>query len=135
MSFFFLTNFNISIHLVFHSFTTRYLFLVLPFTFPIGIFHILLYYFYLCFIYLFLVVTVVWTQGFAFAAGVLPLEPHLQSILLWIYWRWSFKICPYWPQIVTLLISVSQVAGIARKNHRQWASALFFHWVIYLGII
>jgi hypothetical protein len=22
--------------------------------------------------------------------GALPLEPHLQSILLWLFWRWSF---------------------------------------------
>jgi hypothetical protein len=22
-------------------------------------------------------------------AGVLPLEPHLQSILLWLFWRWG----------------------------------------------
>jgi hypothetical protein len=22
-------------------------------------------------------------------AGILPLEPHLQSILLWLFWRWG----------------------------------------------
>jgi hypothetical protein len=37
----------------------------------------------------------VWTQGFVFSvfakAGTQPLEPHLQSILLWLLWRWSLK--------------------------------------------
>jgi hypothetical protein len=34
-----------------------------------------------------------WGQGgaglHAHKAGALPLEPHLQSILLWLFWRWG----------------------------------------------
>jgi hypothetical protein len=29
-----------------------------------------------------------WTQGFC-KASALPLEKHLQPILLWLFWRWS----------------------------------------------
>jgi hypothetical protein len=31
----------------------------------------------------------VWIQGFVCKAGALPLEPHLQPILLWLFWRWG----------------------------------------------
>jgi hypothetical protein len=30
-------------------------------------------------------------------AATLPLDPHLQSILLWLFWRWSFL--NYWPRL------------------------------------
>jgi hypothetical protein len=35
----------------------------------------------------------------ALKEGVLPLEPHLQSILSWLFWRWiSWTIWLGWPQ-------------------------------------
>jgi hypothetical protein len=43
-------------------------------------------------------------------AGTLVLEPHLQSILFWLFWRWDLmNICLGWPITVILLISTSQV--------------------------
>jgi hypothetical protein len=32
-----------------------------------------------------------------YKAGTLPLEPCLQSILLWSFWRWGFSTCLSWP--------------------------------------
>jgi hypothetical protein len=56
-------------------------------------------------------------------ASVLLLEPHLQSILLWLFWRWgvSQSICPSWPEAVIFLISTSQVARIISTSH--WCPA------------
>jgi hypothetical protein len=45
-------------------------------------------------------------------SGPLPLEPHLQYILLWLFWRWSLKT-PHWPQ----LISASRGARITDISH------------------
>jgi hypothetical protein len=36
-------------------------------------------------------------------AGALPLEPHLQSILLWLFWRWGLR--NYLPGLVSNLPS------------------------------
>jgi hypothetical protein len=55
--------------------------------------------------------------------GTLPFEPHLQSILLWLFWRRGLmNYFPTWPQVSILLISASQVARIRATNH--WHSAL-----------
>jgi hypothetical protein len=37
-------------------------------------------------------------------ASALLLEPHLQPILFWLFWRWGSRetICPGWPQIMIL---------------------------------
>jgi hypothetical protein len=33
-----------------------------------------------------------WVSGLhGYKAGALPLETHLQSILLWLFWRWGFR--------------------------------------------
>jgi hypothetical protein len=46
-------------------------------------------------------------------AGALPLEPHIQSILLWLFGdRVSRTIFSFWPSTTILLISASQVVGI-----------------------
>jgi hypothetical protein len=46
-------------------------------------------------------------------AGALPFEPHLQPILLWLFWRWGLvNYLPGWPPTVILPISASQVARI-----------------------
>jgi hypothetical protein len=46
-------------------------------------------------------------------AGALRLEPHLQSIRLWLFWRWGFGSClPGLGLNFNLPISASQVAGI-----------------------
>jgi hypothetical protein len=62
-------------------------------------------------------------------AGALPLEPHLQSILFWLFWRWgvSRTICPGWPQTMILPISASQVARITSVSH--WRPAYFYFYV------
>jgi hypothetical protein len=55
-------------------------------------------------------------------AGALPLEPHLQFILLWLFGDGvALTICLDWPQTVILLISVSQVARIIDMSH--WCPA------------
>jgi hypothetical protein len=57
-------------------------------------------------------------------AGTLPLEPHLQSILLWLFWRWggvSQTICPCWPWTSIPLFSASQVARITGRSNRPLA--------------
>jgi hypothetical protein len=53
--------------------------------------------------------------------GTLPLEPHLQSILLWLFWRWgSYKLFA-WTGLkwcVILPISASQVARIIVMSYQ-----------------
>jgi hypothetical protein len=71
-------------------------------------------------------------------AGALPLEPYLQSILFWLFWRWGGGLLNYFPQFglwtKILLISTSQVARITGMSH--WHPALRFpsykdtrHWI------
>jgi hypothetical protein len=66
------------------------------------------------------------TQGFTCEVGSLLLEPHLQSILLWL-WRWGswYLLSP-----VILLISTTQVAGITSVYHQSLTSTSF--WVLTL---
>jgi hypothetical protein len=53
-----------------------------------------------------------------YKAGALPLELPLQSILLWLFWRWlSWTLCWSWPPTMTLWISASQVARITGVSH------------------
>jgi hypothetical protein len=65
--------------------------------------------------------TGVWTQGFAFAKqALLPLEPQLQPIFLWLFWRWALANCfPGWPQTMILWMSASQVARIIGISHQH----------------
>jgi hypothetical protein len=54
--------------------------------------------------------------------GILPLEPHFQSILLWLFWRWGLaNYFSGWPPNVILLISASQVARTAGMSHQHLA--------------
>jgi hypothetical protein len=48
--------------------------------------------------------------------GALPLEPHPQFILFWLFWGWiSQTICPGWPWTELLFISASQVAEVTHQ--------------------
>jgi hypothetical protein len=69
-------------------------------------------------------------SGFqTFKEGALPLEPHLQSILLWLFWRWGFRsICSGWPWTVILLISAFQVARISGVRHQHPAYYKILNW-------
>jgi hypothetical protein len=62
-------------------------------------------------------------------SGVLPLELYLQSILLWLFWRWrwgvSWTICSGWPWTKILPISASQVAGIIGVDPQYPAHLVF----------
>jgi hypothetical protein len=59
-------------------------------------------------------------------AEALLLEPHLQSILLWLFWRCVLgTICPGWPWTVILPISASQVAMITGMSHQHLAHPVF----------
>jgi hypothetical protein len=51
-----------------------------------------------------------------------PPKPHLQSILLWLFWRWGS--CPDWPQTKTLLISATQAPSITRMSHQYLTETL-----------
>jgi hypothetical protein len=60
-------------------------------------------------------------------ADALLLEPHLQSILFWFFWRWrshKLSICLGWPWNLILLISASQGFRITGINH--WCLATYF---------
>jgi hypothetical protein len=68
--------------------------------------------------------------------GALPLEPHLQSILLWLFWRWSLEnYLLGWPQTMILLISASQVARIPGVSHWHLAVGLCWGIVFLVGLI
>jgi hypothetical protein len=46
-------------------------------------------------------------------ADAVPLEPHLQSILLWLFWRWGLsKHLLGWAGTGIMSISASQVDGM-----------------------
>jgi hypothetical protein len=54
-------------------------------------------------------------------AGALFLEPHLQSIWLWLFWRWvSWGISLSYPWTTSLPISASQVSRITGVSHCAW---------------
>jgi hypothetical protein len=69
-------------------------------------------------------------DGFEFRALCLQiryllLEPRLQSVLLWLFWRCgSQTVCPGWPQTTILLISASWVDRITGVRHRHWAARI-----------
>jgi hypothetical protein len=45
-------------------------------------------------------------------------EPHLQSILLWLFWRSGLEnYLPGWAQTIILLISASEVARIKAMSY------------------
>jgi hypothetical protein len=53
-------------------------------------------------------------------AGTLPFEPHLQSILLWLFWRWGPPELFAWVgSEPVLLISAFQIARITGVSHRR----------------
>jgi hypothetical protein len=60
----------------------------------------------------------------AYKAGILLLEPCLQSILLWLFFGDGVMrtICPNWPQTSILPISASQEAKITGMSHTCLAS-------------
>jgi hypothetical protein len=57
--------------------------------------------------------------GFELRAGTLVLEPHLQSILPWLFWRWESHELFAWAGLGTTILpsSVSQVARIIGVSH------------------
>jgi hypothetical protein len=48
--------------------------------------------------------------------GALQLEPHIQSVLLWLFWTQA--LANYLPRLI-LLISASQVAWITHVSHQH----------------
>jgi hypothetical protein len=49
-------------------------------------------------------------------------DPHLQSILLWLFWRWNLEtVCLGWPQTLILPISAFQEASMTGVSH--WSLA------------
>jgi hypothetical protein len=62
-------------------------------------------------------------------AGTLLLEPHLQSILFWLFWRWGLtNYFPGWPQTKILLIPASKAARITGVSHWHLARRTLFIW-------
>jgi hypothetical protein len=60
-------------------------------------------------------------------AGPLLLEPHLQSISLWLFGDQGLvNYLPGWPWATILLISASQVAGITGMSHWHLAQSFIF---------
>jgi ABC-type arginine/histidine transport system permease subunit len=62
--------------------------------------------------------TRIWTQSFICKAGTPPLEPYLQSTLLWLFWRSG--VMNYLLRLALNLISSSQVARITGVSHCAW---------------
>jgi hypothetical protein len=61
--------------------------------------------------------------------GTLLLEPNLQSILLWLFWRWGGGLMNCllgWPWTAILQISESQVARVTGMNSSSRISVLYF---------
>jgi hypothetical protein len=52
-------------------------------------------------------------------SGALLLEPDLQSILLWVFWRWGFEL------LGQIHLRVSQVARITNVSHQCSATSDF----------
>jgi hypothetical protein len=51
-------------------------------------------------------------------SGTLPLDPYLQSILLWLFQRWGlWTIFQGWLQTTIFSISASQIARITGMSH------------------
>jgi hypothetical protein len=60
-------------------------------------------------------------------AGILSLEPHLQYILLMLFWIWGLtKYFPGWPGPMILPISVTHVARITGLSHQCQALLISF---------
>jgi hypothetical protein len=51
-------------------------------------------------------------------AGALPLEPHLQSILLWLIWRWDLMNYLYGltSNQDPPSLQVARITGVSHKN-------------------
>jgi hypothetical protein len=59
-------------------------------------------------------------------AGTRPLEPLLQYILVWLFWRWDLRtVFPDWPHAIILPISDSQVARITGISHQHLVNNMF----------
>jgi hypothetical protein len=83
-----------------------------------------------CFFGVFLTVLGFYSRLRACKAGALPLEPHLQSILLCLFWRWGLSC--YFPRLAEnrdSQISASQVARITGVSHWHPASLSCFMFV------
>jgi hypothetical protein len=61
--------------------------------------------------------------GFALdKAGALLLEPHLQPVLLWLFWGWSLmNYFPIWPGTQSSQCQSSKVTRITNVSHRVGA--------------
>jgi hypothetical protein len=66
-------------------------------------------------------------------AGALPYEPHLQSVLLWLFWRWGSLELFAWNGLNLDFSDLSyQVARIAGMSH-WWPTYLFIYLFIYFS--
>jgi hypothetical protein len=68
-------------------------------------------------------------SGFCtYKAGALALEPLLQCIFLWLFWRWFLiKYLPKLTRTIILPISASQVARITGVSTSTWHLIDFLH--------
>jgi hypothetical protein len=64
----------------------------------------------------------------AYKAGALPLEPHQQCILVWLFLEMGglVNICLGWPWTLILLKSAYQVSRITSVSHWYLARGFFF---------
>jgi hypothetical protein len=63
-----------------------------------------------------------------YKVGTLPLEPHIQSILLQLFWKWSLENYLFGMALnCDLSISSSQVARIISVNYQSPASIDHFY--------
>jgi hypothetical protein len=68
----------------------------------------------------------------AYKVGALRLKPPLQSVLLWLFWRWGL-VTPDGPRALNLPLSTSQATRIIGMSHQHPAIVLF-SWNILSGV-
>jgi hypothetical protein len=61
-----------------------------------------------------------------FQTGALPLEPYLQSILLWLFWKWGPHELFAWAGLKPQSSQVIRITGISHW-HLMWRGCLPVH--------
>jgi hypothetical protein len=58
-------------------------------------------------------------KGSHLLGGCLPLEPYLQSLFLWLFWRWGFAICSGQPRPLSYFILRAVAETTGKHHHTQ----------------
>jgi hypothetical protein len=50
-------------------------------------------------------------------SGTLPVEPHLQAFMLWLFWRWDLTFCPGQPWPWSFYFKLPTFTGMTDAYH------------------